>query len=240
MKSSVSRLALSTLLVGTVLLTSCQQFFTTSIASSLARTSYNIPADMPVDDAMALLDTALAQGDSALAAALVTPLLAAAKAASDDPTSDAYNEAASALASAVVLSSGVGSTMTNLASLFLAGDQSTDDEELMTSILDTISTITLTAPEIEALVMISEHPPVGLSADDAYAAAVALVSNAFATNSSDLADMDSLTPEQIDEISADPSMVAALALIEYAQSQGSGGSLIGGILGDFDLSDFEN
>lgn len=227
--------ALAACLASLALATSCQQFFTSSLAAYLARDSYTIPADLPVDDAIELLEAAMAQGDSATAAALVTPLLAAAS----DPTSADYNEAATALASAVVLSSGVGTAVTSMAQLFLAADEETDEAAMMETIADTISSVTLSSTEVEALSLIAENPPAGLGADDAYAAAVALVSNAFATTETDINDIGSLTAEQTDAIAADPSMIAALSLIEYAGTVDGGESLIGSLLGGFDLSSFE-
>lgn len=231
--------ALAACLASLALATSCQQFFTSSLAAYLARDSYTIPADLPVDDAIELLEAAMAQGDSATAAALVKPLLAAATAAASDPTSEDYNEAATALASAVVLSSGVGTAVTSMAQLFLAADEETDEAAMMETIADTISSVTLSSTEVEALSLIAENPPAGLGADDAYAAAVALVSNAFATTETDINDIGSLTAEQTDAIAADPSMIAALSLIEYAGTVDGGESLIGSLLGGFDLSSFE-
>ncbi len=206
--------AVTTALISVFLLSTCQQFFTTSLAEVLARDSYTIPADISVADAVSLLDAAIAEGDATMAAALVPGLYAAAGAASAG--SAEYNEAANALASAVVMSSGVGPVVATVATLFLSADPDADPELFIAEAIASVSTVALNDAEMDALLMIADNPPEGLSADDAYTAAFALVADAFVdaeVNLADLAEFDlDAPPAGVNQDSID----AALELLSYA------------------------
>lgn len=219
------------------LLVSCQQFFTTSLAATLARDSYAIPADMSVEDATALLDEAIANGDVEMAAALVTPLLAALEAAT--PGSDAYEAAATALLDAAVLSSGVGPALNEALSVIPLDDLSGITEEAMSDMVTALSTIALDDSAEDALVLLAADPPESLEADQAYAAAIALAMDAFGDAGLDPADMGSLSAEQEAALSADPGMAAAIDLLDLAATLGGGESIVGGLLSGIDLSAFE-
>ena len=208
--------ALATALAGIFLLSTCQQFFTASLATALARDSYTIPADISVADAINLLDAAIAEGDATMAAALVPGLFAAAEAASAGSDAAAYNEAANALVSAVVLSSGVGPVVTTVATLFLSADPEADPALMISEAITSVSSIALSVEETDALLLIASNPPAGLSADDAYTAAFALVADAFVDAEVDLAE---LTEFNLDTPPAgvDPAtLAAALDLLSYA------------------------
>lgn len=211
--------ALATALAGIFLLSTCQQFFTTSIASALARESYTIPADISVADAISLLDAAIAEGDATMAAALVPGLFAAADTALQASDATAYNEAANALVSAVVLSSGVGPVVATVATLFLGAGEGADTDALIAEAISAVSTVALNAEELDALKMIAENPPEGLSADDAYTAAFALVANAYVDAGIDLADVSEFSLDSaIAPAGVDPdSLRAAQLLIDRAQ-----------------------
>jgi len=216
--------ALATALAGIFLLSTCQQFFTTSLAGALARDSYTIPADITVAEATALLDAAIAEGDATMAGALVPGLYAA---AGDAVVGSAeYNDAANALVSAVVLSSGVGPAVAEMLPLLLplvgeSNNLSSEDESaLISEALATASTISLNDAELEALFMIADNPPEGLSADDAYTTAFALVANAYVDAGINL---ENVTEFSLDAATApagvDPdSLQAAQDLIDHAQS----------------------
>lgn len=217
------------------LLASCQQFFTTSIATALARDSYDL-SGMSVADAVGMLDSALAEGDAQVAAALVSPLFLAAEAAA--PGTAAYDEAAGALVSAVVLSSGVGTAITTAVSellpSFVEGGPDIDGS-LIAEALDAFSAVSLTATERDALLMVAADPPEGMSANDAYSSAVALVADAFVDAGVEFAELEAFDlgslPADVDTGSVD----AALALLTYAQGlpveEGSNGLFAGLISG---------
>ncbi len=227
--------ALATALAGIFVLSTCQQFFTTSLAKPLARSSYDV-SSVSVDDAVSMLDSAISDGDAEMASALVTPLYSAASAAT--PGTDAYNVAASALVSAVVLSSGVGPAITSMASLFIANDEV--DETFMESALEEIATVSLNDSERDALLLIAASPPEGMTSTDAYSVALALVADAFAVQQTNMADFATLSVEETDALAADPSMAAALTLLDYAGTNDPDeSSLFGMLLLDFDFSGFE-
>ena len=210
--------AIAAALTGVFLLSTCQQFFTTSLASPLARDSYPIPDDISLADAVTLLDAAIAEGDAVMAEALVPGLFAASEAALLEADATAYNTAATALVSAVVLSSGVGPVIATVASLFLAEDEETDLDELVSQAIEAVSAIALNEAELDALLMVADNPPEGLSADDAYTTAFALVANAYVEAGIDLA---SITEFSLDAAPSgvDPeSLAAAEALMLYAES----------------------
>ncbi len=224
-------------------LSTCQQFSTSSLATVLARDSYPIPADMSVADASALLDEAMLNGDADMAAALVTPLYAAASAAT--PGTAAYDEAASALASAVILSSGVAPAATEIGLAFASFDTSDPlfpTEEQLAEALAPIETITLTDEEADALMMIAADPPADLSAADAYVAALALVSDEFTDAGivlSDLTSLDELLDDTSPPAGVDAATItAALSLLSYAQdletAEGTS-SMLGDLLSGFDF-----
>lgn len=231
--------ALAACLASLTLATSCQQFFTSSLATYLARDSYTIPADLPVDEAIELLDQAMAQGDSAMAAALVTPLLAAATAAAEaDPESAAYQEAASALLDAAVLSSGVGSAMTTLASGYMAlGDEEPTEEEL-SAMMDSFSSVTLDDDAENALMLLAAYPPDDMSSEDAYAAGLALMADSLSDSGSSLDDMENMTEDQLADLEDDPAFLVGMMFLAYgaAIDEESGessaiGDLLGGLIG---------
>ena len=89
----------------------CQQLFTTSLAKGLARATLPIPTNLTADQANALAAEAKANGDTKLAAALVTSLVTEI-AATTDPTTKAALE--STAAGAAVTASGLGSTLATL------------------------------------------------------------------------------------------------------------------------------
>lgn len=95
---------------------SCQEFFTNSLASGLARSSYTIPAGISVTDAMDLLTES--GSDPQVAQALVPVLTDAVEGAT--PGTQAYDEAASALVTAVVTSSEVSQAEVDALALVMA------------------------------------------------------------------------------------------------------------------------
>lgn len=203
-----------------VSLSSCQQFFTASLAGYLARESYSIPDNLPVGDAIDLLDTAKASGDEQLAAALVTPLYNAASAAT--PGTAAYDEAATALTQAILLSSGVGTAIGDIVTDLGTADFGSITSDQITAALNSVATISLTTAETNAFLMIVADPPASMSSDDAYVAALSIAVDAFGdagvalgslTDFADLIDTGSL-PVGVDSVSIN----AAIDLLTYAQA----------------------
>ncbi len=233
---AVRLLSTISVLTGLLALSSCQQFFTTSLAVGLARDSYTIPANMTVSDASALLDAAILNGDVEMAAQLVTPLLTALEGLTSGTAE--YNEAAAALLDAVVLSSGVGAAMTNVATTLASADLDNLTEEDLAGAMASLSTIALSDDAEAALLLLATNPPADMSADDAYSAAISLAADSFTDAELNIDSVDTLTPEQITELSEDDSMAAAVDLIGQAQDLGGDESLFGDLLSGVDLSQF--
>jgi hypothetical protein len=230
--------ALATVLAAIFLFSTCQQFFTTSLAKPLARDSYTIPADISVADAISLLDAAIAEGDATMAAALVPSLYAA---AADAPAeSAAYNEAANALVAAVVLSSGVGPAITSMATLFISTED-VETDAFIDSALEAISTVSLSDGERAALLLIAGNPPAEMSSADAYSVALALVADAFSVAETDMANFEDLGDAEVDALAATPSMMAALDLLDYASTMDpEESSLFGMLLLEFNFNVFDS
>ncbi|PKL07734.1 MAG: hypothetical protein CVV51_12585 [Spirochaetae bacterium HGW-Spirochaetae-7] len=212
---------LAALLASVAMLSSCQQFFTTSLAALLARDSYNIPSDMSISDATEWLAIAKRDNNEKLAAALVTPLLALATAA--DPAGAAYDEAASALVTAVLISSGASPAIIGI--LKDIGTQSFDSltGPQIDSALGSLMAISLSTEEATALLLIAANgAPDGLSSDDLYVAALSLAIDAFGdagvaiTSFADLAILldTGTNPAAVD----DASINGAIALLIMAQT----------------------
>ena len=231
-------LAPASILAAATLFSSCQQFFTTSVAAVLARPAdaVTIPANITVTQATALLQDAIANGDAALAGKLVTPLLAAATAAASDPSSAAFQEAASALLDAAVLSSGVGSAITEASTLYLSAGDTMTDEELVANVVDVFSSVTLDDAAEEALILVASNAAaIGMSADDAFSSAAALAADALSETGQTLEDLTAGELETLAE--TDPSVAAAIDLLEYAGSlPESDSSMFGSLLSSFGIS----
>jgi len=173
-------------LLGLFPLASCQQFFTSSLGKALARDSYSIPSDISVDDAVELL----AGGDADVAAALVTPLSTAVSAAT--PGTDAYNEAASALVTAVVLSSDASPAIFSVVEDLGTESLETLTQDQIDAALASLMAISLTPGETAALLLVSDDAtaPEGLAPDQIYVAAFALAVDAFNDAGATQAELD--------------------------------------------------
>lgn len=176
MNARPSRIAAgAAVLLGLLSLASCQQFFTSSLAKALSRSSYDIPSDISVDDAVELL----AGGDADVAGALVAPLSAAVSAAT--PGTAAYDEAASALVTAVVLSSDASPAIFSVVEDLGTEGLETLTQDQIDAALASLMTISLTPAEAAAMILISDDAsaPEGLAPDQLYVAAFALAVDAF-------------------------------------------------------------
>lgn len=217
-------------LLGLFPLASCQQFFTGSLAKALARDSYNIPSDISVDDAVELL----AGGDADVAAELVAPLSAAASAAA--PGSDAYNEAASALVTAVVLSSDASPAIFSVVEDLGTEGLGTLTQDQIDAALASLMAISLTPGETAALLLVSDDAtaPAGLAPDQIYVAAFALAVDAFNDAGATQAALDTWLDLGTVPVGVDSATLTAatdlLALAQAAETASGTTSIFGELL----------
>jgi hypothetical protein len=106
-------------------LVGCQDLFTTSLASGLARDSLPIPTTLTTDQAADLAAQAKANDDAKLAGALVTSLVDQIE-TTTDPEEKAKLEATAA--GAAVTASGASSTVTEAVSSLSSGAEMTADD----------------------------------------------------------------------------------------------------------------
>lgn len=222
--------AVSVIIASLVSLASCQQFFTSSLAKPLARDSYTIPSNISVGSAVELL----AGGDARIAAALVAPLYAAASTAA--PGSIAYNEAASALVTAVVLSSDASPAIFSVVEDLGTSGFDTLTQEQIDSALANLLAISLTPGETAALLLIADDAdaPTGLPPDQLYVAAFALAVDAFNDASMTQVDLDDwlnggALPAAVDGATINAS-TNLLALAQAADSASGITSIFGQLL----------
>ena len=217
MNKTTSRAIMALLIL--VLLVSCQQLFTTSLGTALARDGYPDLSDVSLEDALSLL--ADAQGDQDLAVALVAPLYTAALEAT--PGSATYDKAATALVEAVVISSGIGTAITDGLQTYL------DDGEDALDMDTLLATITVSDSAVTSLQLIAESPPASMTATQAYTAAATLMVAIL----QDTSTLSLENAEATDFEDADPVLyAAALDLFNHAQSLDTTDSMFGSIFGE--------
>lgn len=214
-----------TLTVATALCSfGCQQIFTTSLGASLARSSPVISANITAAEAGALLEDAMANGDQAMAAALLPALSAAA--ALETPGTEAYNAAVSIAADAAVLSTGIESLVTTAATSLLAitSDGSTPTSEQIAAVVAAL--IVDASPEaIAAMALLSTVPDATVNPDTCVIAGIAVLGDAIAAQGLTIDQVATASPEALAAIQADPNYAIAQALLEQgaaaAAAQGS-------------------
>lgn len=222
MNKMTSRAVVALLILS--LLVSCQQLFTTSLGTALARDSYPDLSDISLEDA--LLYMADAKADPALATALVAPLYEAALEA--DPASDTYDQAATALVDAVVISSGIGTAINDGLTDYL--------NEVPVDLDALIGGITVSAAAIDAFTLIAGNiddipslPPPSMTASQAYSAAATLVVAILADDPT----LDINTSTAVDFQTANATLYdTALILFQYAELIDTPDSIFGSIFGD--------
>ena len=116
--------ALATLAFSALLLSGCQQLFTTSLGSSLARTSYSIPTNLSTSQAADLAAQAKDDQDTKLASALLSSLNTEISNTSDPATKAALEQSA---AEAAVVASGAGTSVMTALSDFSNGSLTSSD-----------------------------------------------------------------------------------------------------------------
>lgn len=239
MNARPSRIAAgAAVLLGLLSLASCQQFFSGSLAKVLARDSYSIPSDISVDDAVELL----AGGDADVAAALVTPLSAAVSAGTEGTA--AYDEAASALVTAVVLSSDASPAIFSVVEELGTSGLDSLTAEQVDSAIASLMAISLTSGETAALLLVSDDAaaPAGLAADQLYVAALIIAIDAFndagvaVTSYSDLSILldTGTNPAAVDDATI-AGAVSLLALAQAAETASGTTSIFGELLSGLDF-----
>ena len=196
----------------------CQQFFTTSLAASLARPTISVPATLSAAEAAELAAEAQANQDTTLAIALVASLndqIAAAGAGAV-----AANPAlAAAAASAAVVASGAGSSIIEALDDFIA--EGTPDSATVSALVTEIQT-GATADVLTALAYLD--PATGMDAasvsgtvgpTDYAIAAIVLAASALPAGVTDPSTMDQA---QLDAFHADPAVVAAQNIVAEAKT----------------------
>jgi hypothetical protein len=199
-------------------LTGCQQLFTTSLASFLARKDLPIPSTLSTADAATLAAQAKDNNDTKLAAALVSSLEAQI-AATTDPATKASLQATAA--GAAVTASGAGTALSGLLSAVASGDTASISADTAASALAAIQA-GATSSVVSALTYLD--PTTGLSADQSGAsastyllAAIVVASTAIPSGTTDPSSVDtsSLSAEQ------QASLKTASNLLEQAQALSS-------------------
>jgi hypothetical protein len=183
-------------------LRAASSFFTSSLASSLARASLPIPTNLSPSDAAALAAQAKASGDTKLAAALVSSLVAEIG-TTTDPTVKASLEAAAA--SAAVTASGLSSTLSSVIGSALSNDQTLDTKALLAAIKAG------TSPDVLTALSYLDPSTGGLATGGAtdYLVAAAVVAASAMPAGADPATFTSTTPAEQAAIDSAKSILAA-------------------------------
>jgi hypothetical protein len=208
-------------------LLSCQQLFTTSLASALARTSITLPATLSTSQASDLAAQAKADDDTKLASALVASLV---KQIGSMPASDAKTSLETSAASAAITASGVGSVFTSLSSTDLTSITAGSAQSLLATLQAGATSDVLTALTYLDPATISSASS-GLSSTD-YLMAAVVVAASIVPKGATLSSEDSSTLE-----AADPTKYA-LAQALYGQAQllaGGSNSLVSSLGSSFSL-----
>jgi hypothetical protein len=209
---------------------SCQRIFTSSLAPFLARDGYTIPSNLSVADAAYLLSQS--QGNSELAASLVTPLYNAASEASYP--SAAYDEAASLLAQALIQASDINTGISMVLDTIPLDGSATQAE--LDAAFGAFSVVDISAAELVALdlIMTNSTPLGSLSAAEAYTIAAALI--ASAANNAGVSDPTAITVDQQNDLDADPAYALAfdfLTLAASIEAATSTETMLGQLIGQF-------
>jgi hypothetical protein len=155
-------------------LAGCQQFFTTSLAQSLARGSISLPSNLSPSDAAKLAAQAKANDDTKLANALVGNLVAQ---IGSNPA--ALASLGPSAASAAITASGMSSALTSMLSTLSGCDASGTSSQSRIDLVTTVQASS-SANVLTALGYLSAMSPAatGLSATD-YVIAAAVVAASF-------------------------------------------------------------
>lgn len=151
---------------------SCQEFFTSSWAEGMARSSYKLPANLSLADAQDLLDQ---YGSDPEMAKALFPVFAKAL-TTLEPNTQAYNDAASAVVNTIITSTEAGSLIVDVFNS-IPEDGEFDGEE--DQLLSMIGAIDLNSSEVSALSLILDNPPSNMSSENAIFLVFILASDAI-------------------------------------------------------------
>lgn len=213
----------------------CQQLFTTSLATALARSSIPIPSNLSTGQAADLAAQAKANQDTALATALVSSLVAEIN-STTDPATKASLEASAA--SAAIVASGVGTSLTTLVNSYETTN--TIDTSTLSSLLTTVQA-GATPNVVTALSYIGNNPSFtanpassGLGATDLAIAAVVVAASVIppGTNPSTV-NLSTLPSADQPQVTTAKNLITAAATL--AGSDPAATSLLNQISGSFSL-----
>jgi|GEM_PF-2485182 hypothetical protein len=234
-RSTVSGRFLSVAVSAAVLaaaLSGCQQLFTTSLATALARSSIPVPTNLTPSQAAALAAQAAANQDTTLAAALVSSLETEIAATTDPATKQALQ--ASAAGSAVV-ASGVGAAVTSLLSSLSSnsGSLGTISQATVTNLMASV-TAGATPGVVAALSYLDPSsgipgtPPSSLTATDYAIAAIVVASSALPP------DPTTMTPAQVTTFQATPAAQSAQRILNQGATLVAPGSASASLLNNME------
>jgi hypothetical protein len=217
----------------------CQQFFTTSLASSLARSSLSIPSNLSTSQAADLAAQAKDNQDTKLAGALVTSLVTEIGAM---PASSDKTQLQTSAATAAIVASGTSSALTGI-----IGDYSSGSTPSSQTLIDLVKTVQAgaTGSVPTALLYLDPGSAGGMSSADIAAsglgptdlaiAAVVVASSALPANT----DPTTMTPAQVATFQATPEAQASIRIINEAstmvQPNTPSADLLNSILKQFSL-----
>jgi hypothetical protein len=225
----ISALFLAALLGG------CQQLFTTSLGTSLARTSIPIPSNLSPSQAADLAAQATTNQDTKLATALVASLVA--QIGTPSPATVSLESSAG---SAAIVASGAGSSLTNL--ITTLNGSGTPSSATLISLLATVQAggtpDVITALSYLALPAVSGSPASsGLSATDYAIAAIVIAASGLPHGTG--TDPSNLTPDEITAFHLTAAYTTASTLIATATALVEPGSpsatLLGNLQSQFSL-----
>ena len=201
-------------------LAGCQQLFTTSLGSSLARANIVIAGNLSPSDAADLAAQAKANEDTKLATALIATLIPEI-AATTDPVVKQELEASAA--SAAIVASGAGTDLTGLIDTLSSGSGSGVDSATLTALMASIKAgatpdVIAALSYLDPATGIIDPAASGLSATDYAIAAIIVASSALP------ADPSSMTPAEVATFQASPAGQSALRILSQADSLVTPGS----------------
>lgn len=205
-------------------LSSCQQLFTTSLASSLARESLAIPAKLSTSEAADLAAQAKANDDQKLATALVDSLVKQIASTSDAATKASLEASA---ASAAITASGAGSAFTTILGLAASGDSSAITPQVQSDLLASVQA-GASDNVLTALAYLDggvDAASSGLGATEYLTAAMILAASVIPAG----ADLATWTPPASGE---DPTFDSATALLKEAVTLAGSGSDAASLISD--------
>ncbi len=203
-------------------LAGCQQLFTTSLASALARSSIPIPSNLTPSQAAALAAQAAANQDTKLAGALMASLETEIASTTDPGTKAALEGSA---ASAAIVASGVGTDVANLLSSLSAGSGNlgTISQATITSLMAAITAgatpgVVTGLSYLDPATGSTTPATTGLTATDYAIAAIVVASSALPP------DPSTMTPAQVTAFQATPAAQSAQRILAQGTSLVTPGS----------------